>query len=117
MEQLNYFESLNPPKAVDVLIRLDSKFYRRKLFGASLSNVIEVLVRLPDEMVFEIIGVKSIDDLAEILNKLHVDDVVEVLFKLPSKTGYKVLKILSTELSAEVSKVIEVSFRKRWRDY
>lgn len=105
-EAVRVFESLDPPKAFDVIIRLDSDD-RKKIFAVSkLENVTEVLARLPDEVLFEIASVKGVDDMMKILTKLPVDEIVDVLFKLPSKTRSEILKILPPELASEVTKVM-----------
>jgi magnesium transporter len=104
---VDLFESLDPPISMDVIIRLYSE-YRRKLFAsASLTNIVPVLARLPDDVVFEIATVKGVDDLAKMLVKLHVDEIADILFKLPSKTRLDILKILPQDLSAEVAKVMK----------
>ncbi|MEM4848545.1 MAG: CBS domain-containing protein, partial [Ignisphaera sp.] len=104
---VSIFESLDPPSAMDVIIRLDSDDRRRLITGLSLSNLIEVLARLPDDIVFEMASIIGIDDLAKILIKLPVDEVADILLKLPSKIRFEVLKVLPSEFSAEVSKVMK----------
>jgi len=102
---LQLFEALDPPQAMDVVLRLDED-YRRKIFAASsLENLVEVLARLPDEIVFELASVKGADDIAKMLSKLPVDEVADVLFKLPSKLRIDLIKLLPPELSSEVAKV------------
>ncbi|MEM1815585.1 MAG: magnesium transporter [Sulfolobales archaeon] len=106
-EAARLFESLDPPKAMDVALRLDSD-ERMKLFTATgLDNLVEVLARLPDEIMYEIASVKGIDDIAKILAKLPVDEIADVLFKLPSKMRTELLKVLPSGLSSEVAKVMK----------
>ncbi|MEM1865042.1 MAG: hypothetical protein QXD57_02260, partial [Ignisphaera sp.] len=106
-EAAKLFNSLDPPKAMDIVLRLDSD-ERMKLFTATeLDNLIEVLARLPDEIVYEIASVKGIDDIAKILSKLPVDEIADVLFKLPSKMRTELLKVLPSGLSSEVAKVMK----------
>jgi len=100
------FESLDPPGAMDVILRLDSEHRRRLFASSSLSNVAPVLARLPDEIVFEIATVKGIDDLVKVLVNLRVDEITDVLFKLPSRARVEVLRMLPHDISVEVRKVI-----------
>jgi magnesium transporter len=101
------FESLDPPKAMDVILRLGSE-YRRKLFAiSSLLNIVPVLARLPDEIVFEIASVKGVDDVVKMLVKLHVDEIADILSKLPSRTRVEILKLLPRDIFTEVQKVLK----------
>lgn len=101
------FESLDPPDAMDVLIRLDNGCRRRLFTLSKLENVVEVLARLPDEIVFEIASTKGVDDLVNMLSRLPVDEIADILYKLPSKTRVEVLRALPQELAEEVTKVIK----------
>ncbi|MEM1525858.1 MAG: magnesium transporter [Ignisphaera sp.] len=104
---ISIFESLDPPNAMDVVVRLDSDDRRKLIMNSSLNNLIEVLARLPDEIVFEIASIIGVDDLARILTKLPVDEVADILLKLPSKMRFEILKVLPSDFSAEVSKVMK----------
>jgi magnesium transporter len=103
------FESLSPPEALDVVVRLDSDSRRKLILASSLSNLVEVMARLPDEVIFEIASIKGVDDLAKIFSRLHVDDAADVLVKIPPKVRAEVLKVLPHELSAEIAKVMKYS--------
>lgn len=108
-EAVKLFESLDSPKAMDVIIRLGSD-ERRKLFASSsLNNLIEVLARLPDEIIYEISSVKGVDDMAILLSKLPIDEVADVLSKLPSRMRLDILKLLPADLSSEIAKVMKFS--------
>ncbi|MEM0062101.1 MAG: hypothetical protein QW141_07085 [Ignisphaera sp.] len=89
-----------------MVIRLDSSA-RRKIFAVSnIENLVEVLTRLPDEIVYEIASVKGVGDIVKLLTKLPVDEIADVLYKLPSKTRLEILKLLPPELSSEVGKIM-----------
>lgn len=106
-EALKLFNSLDPPEAMDVVIRLDNGV-RRKLFtSSSLDNLIEVLARLPDEIIYEISSVKGVDDMAKMLMRLPIDEVADVLFKLPSKMRADILRVFPSDLSSEIAKVMK----------
>ncbi|MCS7111073.1 MAG: magnesium transporter [Ignisphaera sp.] len=108
-EAVKLFEALDPPKAMDVVIRLGSD-EKRKLFASSnLNNLTEVLARLPDEIIYEISSVKGVDDMAKILSKLPIDEVADVLFKLPSRMRFEILRVLPSDLSSEVARVMKFS--------
>ncbi|MCS7139203.1 MAG: magnesium transporter [Candidatus Nezhaarchaeota archaeon] len=106
-EAIKIFESLDPPKAMDVILRLNEED-RLKIFTvSSLENLVEVLARLPDDIVYELASVKGIDDMVEMLVRLPVDEVADVLCKLPPKIRTEILKVLPHELSTEVAKVMK----------
>lgn len=106
-EAAKLFDALDPPRAMDVILRLDSD-ERMKLFtAADLNNLLEVLARLPDEIIYEIASVKGVDDMAKMIVRLPIDEVADVLFKLPSKMRIEILRVLPSELSSEVVKVMK----------
>ena len=103
---VSVFNSLDHPKAMDVVIRLDSGA-RRKIFAASnLEDLVDVLARLPDEIVYEMASVKGVDDIVKLLTKLPVDEIADVLYKLPSKMRLEILRMLPPEFSSEVGKIM-----------
>ncbi len=106
-EAVKLFDSLDPPKAMDIVIRLNSD-ERRKLFASSsLNNLVDVLARLPDEFVYEIASVKGVDDMAKIIIRLPIDETADVLLKLPSKMRIEILRLLPSELLSDVLKVMK----------
>jgi len=109
-EAVRLFTSLDPPHAFEVLLRLGSDERRRILASASvdeLGSLLEVLAKLPDEVVYELASVKGVDDIAKMLSKLPVDEVADVLPKLPPRVRVDVLRVLPQELSSEVLRVVK----------
>jgi len=109
-DAVKLFTSLDPPSAFEVLLRLGSDKRRRILASASvddLSNLLEVLAKLPDEVVYELASVKGVDDIARMLSKLPVDEVADVLPKLPPRVRVDVLRVLPQELGSEVLRVLK----------
>lgn len=106
-DAVKIFESLDTPRAFDVIIRLSSEDRKKLIATSSLDNLVEALAKLPDEIVFEIVSVKGIDDMMRLLARLPVDQIADVLFKFPTKTRFEMLKILPRELASEVAKVMK----------
>jgi magnesium transporter len=110
-EAADLFTSLDPPTALEVILRLGSSERRRRILASvpvdRLGNLLGVLSKLPDEVVYELASVKGVDDIVKILSKLPVDEVADVLPKLPPRVRVDVLRVLPQELSSEVLRVIK----------
>lgn len=109
-EAVKLFTSLDPPNAFEVLLRLGSDERKRILASASVENLgslLEVLAKLPDEIVYELASVKGVDDIAKMLLKLPIDEVVDILPKLPPRVRVDVLRVLPQELASEILRVIK----------
>ncbi len=105
-EAVEIFDSLEPPSAYAVVVRLSSD-ERYKLFTrTSLSSLAEVLARLPDEVLYEILVVKGVDEVLRILRSLPLDEVVDVLEKLPPRYRSKLVEVMPKDLSDEVSRIL-----------
>ncbi|MCS7100008.1 MAG: magnesium transporter [Sulfolobales archaeon] len=101
------FDSLDPPYAHAVVIRLNSD-ERYKLFTkTTLASLAEVLAKLPDEIVYEIVIVKGLDEVSKIITTLPLDEAADVLGKLPPRYRNKVVEVMSRETAEEVSKILK----------
>lgn len=106
-EAAKLLDSLDPPYAHAVIIRLNSD-ERYKLFTkTTLSSLAEVLAKLPDEIVYEIVIVKGLDEVSKIINILPLDEVADVLGKLPPRYRNKIIEIMPRETAEEVSKILK----------
>lgn len=106
-EAAKLFDSLEPPSAYSIVIRLSSD-ERYKLFTKSnLVSLVEVLAKLPDDIVYEIVVVKGLDEVSKIVSELPLDEVADVLAKLPPRYRNKVLEVMPRELADEVAKILK----------
>ncbi len=105
-EAARLFDSLDPPSAYAVTLRLSSDERYRLFAKTSLGSLAEVLARLPDEVVYEIVIVKGVDEVLKILLSLPLDEIVDVLEKLPPRYRAKLVELMPRELSDEVSRIL-----------
>lgn len=106
-EAAGLFDSLDPPSAHAVIIRLSSD-ERYKLFARStLGSLAEILARLPDDIVYEIVIVKGLDEVLKILSTLPLDEIADVLGKLPPRYRNKIIEVIPRDLADEVSKILK----------
>lgn len=101
------FDSLDPPSAYAVVIRLGDD-ERYKLFTkSSLASLLDVLDKLPDDILYEIVIVKGVEALSKILGSVPIDRAAEVLRRLPPRYRSKIVEAMPKERSDEVAKLLK----------
>ncbi|MEM3904678.1 MAG: CBS domain-containing protein, partial [Sulfolobales archaeon] len=103
-ELLSHF---SPYEYIEVLERLDLKIRSYILPYIPLNNLKVVLSKLPDDVVFEMLRVKGIDEFAKVLTEMPSDDVADVLLKIPPKFRHKLMNLIPHWKLNEISALLK----------
>lgn len=98
---------LQPHEVVEILERLNSEERRKILVYFPLKHIRDELGKLPPEIVADIVSVKGLDNLVEVVKELPVDEAVDFLSKMPSKTRLEVLRSLPGEQASVIAKLLK----------
>jgi magnesium transporter len=103
-ELLSHF---SPYEYIEVLERLDLKIRSYILPYIPLNNLKVVLSKLPDDVIFELLRVKGIDEFAKVLTEMPSDDVADVLLKIPPKFRHKLMNLIPHWKLNEISALLK----------
>ncbi|MCX8204418.1 MAG: magnesium transporter [Candidatus Nezhaarchaeota archaeon] len=106
-EAAEAFDSLDPPSAYAIVVRLGDDERYRLLTKSNLTSLLEVLDKLPDDVLYEILVVKGVGSLPKILSSLPIDEAADVLRRLPPRYRNKIIEAMPKELSDEVVKLLK----------
>ncbi len=90
----NLIKSIRPQDLVDVVERLDSS-ERRLVLGLIPSDYyVEILRRLPEDILYEVVVSKGVSKIARIMSDMQPDEIADILEKLPLQIRRRVLALL-----------------------
>ena len=98
--------SLDPPTAYNVILRLSSEERYRVLAYLTLENLADVLDRFPEDILYEIVVIKGIDEFSKIIDSIPLDKAADILIKLPPRYRSETLAVLSKEKEYEIMKLL-----------
>lgn len=102
-----YILKLGPHDLVDVLERLDSDS-RRKLIGIIPgSYYIEILPRLPEDLLYEVVMIKGVSKVASAIAEMHPDVIADILEKLPIRIRRQIIALLPPWKIEEVAEILK----------
>jgi magnesium transporter len=100
-------ESLPIPILHEVLIRLSDE-ERIKLFAnLSIQPIAEVLTRISEDILYEIVTVKGIDEFSKAILKLPFNEIADIISKLPPRMRNRAIELLPTNIRSEVLKLLK----------
>lgn len=113
IEEKNYngaafiIESLDSPIAYHILIRLNDEIRLRLFAFINLQNISSLLNRLPEDILYEIIFVKGVDEITKVLQNLRYDEIADILDKIPPKFKSKIIELFPVNTRNEVLKLLK----------
>ncbi|RLG80609.1 MAG: magnesium transporter [Thermoprotei archaeon] len=97
--------ALKPQDLVGIIERLSTGNRRKLLSLIPSSYYMEILSRLPDEILYEVVMIKGVSKIARIISEMPPDEIADILGRLPVKTRRQVLALLPPW---KISEVIEL---------
>ncbi len=104
---VEFVRNMNPHDLVDVIERLDGR-ERRLLLGVIPSSYyVEILHKLPDEVLYEVVVSKGASKIARILSDMQPDEIADILSRLPARLRRRILSLLPPWKIEEVSTILK----------
>ncbi|MCS7097990.1 MAG: magnesium transporter [Candidatus Methanomethyliaceae archaeon] len=100
-------ESLDPPIIYHILIRLDDEVRLRLFAFINLHAISSLLNKLPENILYEIMFVKGVDEINKVLQNLRYDEIADVLDKIPPKFKSKIIELFPVNIKNEVLKLLK----------
>ena len=85
--------SLDSPTAYNVIVRLSSEERYRVLAYLTLENLADVLDRFPEDILYEIVVIKGIDEFSKIIDSIPLDKAADILIKPPPRYRSETLAV------------------------
>ena len=103
---VEYLSKLSPYEYIEILERLDITQRSKIIPYIVLEKLSPVLSKLPEDVIYELLKVYGIDDVARILVELPSDEVADFLLKTPHRLRTKLLETLPHWKMVEVSPLL-----------
>ncbi len=97
---------MRPQDIVDVIERLDSSERRLVLGLIPSSYYVEILDRLSDEVLYEVVVSKGVSKIARIMSDMQPDVIADILARLPPRTRRRILALLPPWKIEEVATLL-----------
>ncbi|MCD6340494.1 MAG: magnesium transporter [Desulfurococcales archaeon] len=107
VEKLRILEALRPQDFIDILERLDSEDRRKLAVMIPDSVYVEIIAKLPQQVLNDVLKVLGIRRLARIAIELPVDELADLLEALPPSLRISLLRELPAWKIAEVRPLLK----------
>ncbi|MEM0453664.1 MAG: magnesium transporter [Sulfolobales archaeon] len=102
-----FLSRLSPYEFVEILERLDISKRSKVISYVPLDGLKPILNKLPEDMVFELLRVRGIDDVIKVLIEMPSDEVADFLLKIPPKFRSKLMNLFPHWKMSEVSTLLK----------
>ncbi len=104
---LDLFLRQTPPNRLEILLRLSHNVRYKLLSHTPLVELKSILAKLPEEIAFEVVVVKGIYHIVDLLVEMPSDEVADFILKLPPRYRIRVLSLMVSPKKEEVESLLK----------
>ncbi len=104
---IEFLSKLPPYEYVWVLERLDISRRSKVLSYVPLTNLRPVLNKLPEDVIFELLRLRGLDDMVKVVIEMPSDEVADFLLKVPPRFRTKLINLLPHWKMVEVLSLLK----------